>query len=277
MTLSLLAPAKINSFLHITGKRPDGYHTLQSHILFADYGDDILIEENEGYDLIINGEFSNGLGIENNLITKAVHALCAALDKQPSLKITLTKNIPVGAGLGGGSSDIAVTVKALLKLWNVSITAEKRDSLLLSLGADVPACFHGKSCLVEGIGEHIRGISCAPLHAVLIFPNHACATKSIFENFKNYFSETIQIPTEINLDFIKQQQNDLTNSAIDTAPIIKDVLNILSQQNAITLNRMSGSGSSCFGICKTREEAEKIEAIIRQTHPNLWLKAVSLA
>lgn len=275
--ISIFAPFKINLFLHAIGRRPNGYHTLQSHIMFADYGDDIIIEQSDQYHLILEGDFADTLDVRNNLVTKAVQAFCALIDKPPKITITLVKNTPVGAGLGGGSSDVATVIKALIAYWGHTPDQNVLNTLLLSLGADVPACYYGKSCWVSGIGEHITPLPCLSLAAVVIFPNAPCNTAQIFKNFDAQFSDEIDKPSAINLDFIMKQNNDLTQTALQITPKIQDVLYRLSAEKNVNLSRMSGSGSACFGICDTIEQAESVAKNIHDSHPDWWVKAVTLS
>ncbi len=277
MTFSVLAPFKVNLFLHVTGQKPNGYHTLQSHVMFADYGDEIILEKSDQYILIVKGAFAKTLDVENNLVTKAVNGLTALINKTPSIAITLIKNTPVGAGLGGGSSDVAAIIKALIKFWDVTPDPKALNALLLSLGADVPACFHGASCWVEEIGEDITPLPCSAYPAVIIFPNMPCHTASIFKDFKEEFSDDIATPEMIDLNFIKAQKNDLTQAAIQSAPSIQQALETLNKEENIAFNRMSGSGSACFGVCDTIDNAQSIAGKIGNIHPEWWVKAVTLS
>ncbi len=272
------APAKVNLFLQVVGRNADDYHLLQSMVMFADYGDDITVEASDIFSLNINGRHFDD---SNNSVIKAAHALSTALNIPPNIAITLNKNIPIGAGLGGGSSDAAATMKALLQFWDTSFERNELDTLLLSLGADVPSCYHATACYFEGIGERITPLTLsAPLHAVLINPEQSCSTQKIFKNYSSEFSDPVDLPTRFTtceevIEFLQNQKNDLTAPAIRTLPIIKDILEILETHKPL-LSRMSGSGATCFAIFKSNEEATHCALTLRKTHPTFWVEAVSL-
>lgn len=283
--VTILAPAKINLFLHINGKRADGYHTLQSHIMFADMGDKITIKPDNDYSLNIKGAFSNGLETQGNLITRAVYDFCDLINQPPNFHITLDKNIPIGAGLGGGSSDAASVIKGLINILDIDISTVNLSPLLEGLGADVPACFYGQSCFVEGIGQKISPLPAPSLYALLIYPNTHCSTADIFKNFNSKFSKEIVKEIEIDknfstsddlIHFIKQQQNDLSQPALATFPAIIDCLKVLESHDNLLLTRMSGSGSTCFSLFETIEKAQKAQQEIQTKHPDWWVKAVTL-
>lgn len=276
MTINILAPVKINTFLHITGKTLENYHTLQSHVLFGDIGDNIVIEESDSLKLSFNGPFSQTLTAEDNLITRAVKTLSVLCEKDPFFDITLEKNVPIGAGLGGGSSDAAAVIKTLLKFWNISPPSEDLDRLLLSLGADVPVCFKSQSYFVEGIGEQLRPVLCDAIHAVLIYPDQQTVTKDVFSKISPPYSHAIEIPASITVEFLKDQQNNMTEAAIKISPLIRSCLKTLEEIPEITLARMSGSGSTCFGLCNTKEQAHKISKTLQERYPSWWIKAVTL-
>ncbi len=274
--IEITAPAKVNLFLHVIGKRLDGYHLLQSINAFTDFGDDIIIEPSNHYNLEIEGEFSVA-NDQNNLVTRAVHALSDAISIPPDVSIHLRKNIPYGAGLGGGSSDAATVIKALLNLWDTTITKNQLDKILLCLGADVPACYQAKACLMEGVGEIVRPIeNFAPLHAVLVYPRHVSPTHNIFQDFSQNFSDEI---TNIghDVEFLKNQKNDLTAAAVKNMPLIDEVKKIIRDQKQCIFSRMTGSGSACFGIFENQQSAVKAAQIIKIKHPDWWVKSCILS
>jgi 4-diphosphocytidyl-2-C-methyl-D-erythritol kinase len=280
--IEVLAPAKVNLFLHVTGRRSDNYHTLQSHIMFTNIGDLLTIESYDDYNLEIQGRFSKDLDSTDNLVTLAAHRFCKLINEKPNLKVTLEKIIPLGAGLGGGSSDAAAIIKGLIEFFNVDIASIELNRLLEGLGADIPACFYGQSCFVEGIGEKILPAATPSLHAVLIYPNLHCDTESVFKNFNQNFSDKIQIEknfsdTESLISFLKSQKNDLTESAISVFSDIKKCLTILEEEKNIQFARMTGSGSSCFGVVENLENAEIIARKIHNKNPDWWVCPVTLS
>ncbi len=281
--ISITAPAKLNLFLHITGKRNNGYHDLQSLVTFADFGDQITITPAEEFMFSFDSTSDNFPIDENNIIICAANLLGELLHKDLNCHIHLTKNIPIGAGLGGGSSDAAATIEGLSKFWNADILQDQLDKILIELGADVPACFYKKACYFEGIGEIIKPISALPtLHAVIIYPNKHCSTKEIFESYVPEFSENIlllpeKFETEQDfLDFLHLQKNDLTNAAIEKIPDIKDIIDTLEKDNDCLLTRMSGSGSACFGLFDNRESAHDTAHKIKHKNPEWWVQATAL-
>ena len=279
--LKIIAPAKVNLFLHITGQRKDGYHLLQSLIAFANYGDSLTITPADEFSVTINNSFSD-LDVENNLITKAAKILAQTLQKDLSCIIHLTKKIPIGAGLGGGSADAAATIKGLLQYWNESIPSPQLDEILLSLGADVPICYQNQSAVVQGIGEEIIPFASLPeLPAVLVYPDKFCPTADIFNTYRQNFSDSILIPESFDskehlYDFLKQQTNDLTQAACNQIPTIKDVLALINMQQGCALSRMSGSGSSCFGLFDSTENSETAALNIQKENPDWWVQPVIL-
>ena len=276
-SLRLIAPAKINLFLHITGKRQDGYHDLQSLVCFADFGDEIIIEPCDKFSFIQTGKLVEG----DNIIIKAANAIATATNQSLNCKITLNKNIPIGAGLGGGSSNAATIIKGLLKFWQVK-EPESIHEILYNLGADVPCCYHGKSCYFEGIGDVITPVSLpSNLYAVLINPNKHCATKDIFQKIKPPYHPIISLPKSFEnqdqlIRFLKQQDNDMTLPAIHQVPDIKNILDYLSAQPNTILTRMSGSGATCFALTSTKEQTETLTQQIQSDHPEWWVQAVKL-
>lgn len=274
---TITAPAKINLFLHITGKREDGYHLLQSLVVFANIGDEVTIEESDSFSLTIENN-PNLPTDENNLITQAVRKVADVLYREPNVKITVQKNIPVGAGLGGGSADAAAAIKALLSLWDKELSNEKLNRILIELGADIPVCYHGKSSLVEGIGEIINPLPAfPPIPAVLVHPDIFCETAKVFKNYSGNFSDPVSIPdTFDDIIFLQEQRNDLAQAACTIVPEIQNTLDIINSQDGCKLSRISGSGSACFGLFKTREESEDAAKRIQKEKPDWWVRPVLL-
>lgn len=281
--LKILAPAKINLFLHVVGKKDNGYHDLQSMVMFSDFGDVITISEASEFKFSFDSTSENLPTDGNNLIMCAANLLATSLGKDLKCHIHLTKNIPIGAGLGGGSSDAAATIKGLLKFWDEEIKLENLNDILLSLGADVPSCYHSNPCYFENIGEVIKPIKKIPtLYGVLIYPNQHCSTAEIFQSFNHDYSTKIQTPLSFNttseiINFLKLQKNDLTNSAINKILDIKNILNELDTHQNCLLARMSGSGSACFGLFETAKKAHDTAHIIQNKKPNWWIRPVTLS
>ena len=284
--LSVFAPAKINLYLHVTDKLANGYHSLDSLISFADIGDDIIIEPAKNFQFEITGPFSgalkgNDISAEpdsSNLAVKAVWALSRLTEKAPALHMRLVKNLPLGAGIGGGSADAAAALWGLLEYWGLPKNLSGLDDLMLKLGADVPACFACEPCRVQGIGEVLDNAPTLPeVPVVLVYPGKPCHTAKIFNHMKTSFSLPVTLPEVITsfdmlCDVLSHTTNDLTQAALDSVPDIKNVLQSLDAQSGCGLSRMSGSGSSCFGLFEDEQTAETAALKLAEKNPDWWVK-----
>lgn len=284
--MELLAPAKINLFLHITGKRDDGYHELESLISFADFGDKIIIDEHHDLSFSVRGDFSDRFNDNEidysrhskNIIIKTLWALADLAGHDPSFKISLEKNLPLASGIGGGSADAATIARYLVKVWDIP-KDEKLDETLLSIGADVPVCFYNKSAFVRGVGENIASAPEMPkIPIVLVNPLESCSTKAIFDKFSSGFREPLELPHHFDdtahlCTFLKDQHNDLQDAAIGNIAAIYDILTLFDEFENCLLARMSGSGATCFGVFENAKTAEDAAKTIRQSHPDWWVKS----
>lgn len=256
------APAKINLSLRVGRAREDGYHPLDSLVTFADWGDTITVRDEIALMMSMSGEASEDLiEEENNLVLRAARALQdhAGIDK--GAMIHLHKEIPVAAGLGGGSADAAATLRALNQLWELDLELDELARIGLSIGADVPACVYSRPLRMRGIGEWIELIDNFPaFNAVLINPGVKVSTGKVFEAF----DETQ--PAELKqakgrgpnvLDWLSREPNSLERPAMRVQPKIKKALQWLDRQDGVDLVRMSGSGASCFAIFEDDADAEK--------------------
>ncbi|MEM7651059.1 MAG: 4-(cytidine 5'-diphospho)-2-C-methyl-D-erythritol kinase, partial [Pseudomonadota bacterium] len=271
-SIHVFAPAKLNLNLHVTGKLDSGYHTLDSLISFADIGDNILIEPSSDFEFQIDGPFSKhfrGRDLETdetatNLVVRAARGLAELTDKALELKTTLTKNLPLGGGIGGGSADAAAVIWGLLEFWDLSRepgAIKGLDSLLLSLGADVPICFACQSARIQGIGEIIDPVHSFPeVPIVLVYPGKPCETARIFGDYGGRLVEPLDLPQfETPQDlykFMLESENMVSNAALRAVPEIQNALNALSAQAGCKFTRMSGSGSTCFGIFEGEDQAQ---------------------
>ncbi|MDR6081539.1 4-diphosphocytidyl-2-C-methyl-D-erythritol kinase [Agrobacterium sp. SORGH_AS440] len=187
------APAKVNLALHVTGQRADGYHLLESLVVFTEAGDTIHIQDADVDSFSISGPFGDLLHAGdggNNLVTRARDLLRNALASMgqpaPPVAIHLEKNLPVASGIGGGSADAAATLRALLRHWRAGMTADRISSIALTLGADVPMCLESRSLIARGIGEDIEPVNDLPeLFLVLANPLKAVSTPEIFRRLQN--------------------------------------------------------------------------------------------
>lgn len=249
--MKLLAPAKINLNLSIAGRREkDGYHLLESKMVFTNWGDDITITSADEFRLTAEGPYSNiftgALLATNrgapNLIVRATYLMADKAKRNPDIHIHVGKNIPAGAGLGGGSSDAACVMRALNDMWDMGLTIDELCAMGLTLGAELPACIHGRPCRVTGIGDIITPIESEEKFIVITWPDHPLLTKDVFEAYA-------QSP-------VTGQVNDLTQAAQKLCSEIEISIQQLNGFNGCESAFMSGSGSACFGIFKTLELAE---------------------
>lgn len=282
MSVSVKAPAKINLYLHVTGKRPDGYHLLDSLFAFAQDGDVVTAEHADGLSLEIIGAPDLSAG-EDNIVIKAARKLAAALGIEPNAHLILEKNLPIASGIGGGSTDAAAALKALQVLWKKTLPDEKLYALALELGADVPSCLAGKAVQVSGVGEVLTPAPEIPaLPVVLVNPNKPVSTPAVFKTRKPVFSEPMPLTQNCadTAEFIgelKKRHNDLQDAACALEPAVAEVLHVLENQPLCLFSAMSGSGGTCFGLFLSPENAANAAEDIAATHPNWWVKQTALA
>ena len=268
-TLELHSPAKLNLFLHIIGRRSDGYHLLQSVFQLIDWCDIVtlkLIPQNE----VRRIDPIPGLVPEQDLVVRAANLLKDFCRIQTGVEIGLQKNIPMGAGLGGGSSDAATTLIGLNALWDLKLDKQTLRSLGLKLGADVPFFIFGKNAFVEGIGEQIQEVSLETQDFLVIFPNQGIATASIFQDPKltrDHAPITIDRFLASPMSF---QSNDCQAVAVRICPEVKQALDWISQAVPGSEPRMSGSGSSVFAVLDPKTDSAKLQNLL-QTLPKGWV------
>lgn len=257
-----LAKAKINLFLHVTGKRPDGYHLLDSLVVFAGTGDRLCAEPSDGLSLRLTGPFAPGLHAEpDNLVLRAARALADAAGIAPNAALVLEKNLPVASGIGGGSADAAAALRLLSRLWGVAPDPAVMHKLAERLGADVPVCLRGAPARMSGIGEHLDPAPRLPgCGLVLVNPGVALATASVFKARQSGFSAAAALPAGWDsaaamAEGLRDLTNDLQPPAIALQPVIGDVLAALTERPGCLLARMSGSGATCFGLFADADRA----------------------
>jgi 4-diphosphocytidyl-2-C-methyl-D-erythritol kinase len=285
-TVQVTAPAKINLFLEITGKRTSGYHILDSLFTFSDFGDVLhfQVPANE-WSLSVSGDFASSISDEplcDNLILKAARLLSAKLPDSFPTSISLDKAIPVAAGLGGGSVDAAACLLALQQLWPTKPTEAELQKLALQLGADVPASLLSQSQIVRGIGDDRTLIADFPSFEILLVnPRIPLSTKAVFQNWTPDFSSARSWPKSGNkegwLDFIHSRINSLQATAIRICPEIQLILTSLNELEGCQLARMSGSGPSCFAIFNNDQEAHHASRELARLRPNWWVKQTRLS
>ncbi|WP_099825985.1 4-(cytidine 5'-diphospho)-2-C-methyl-D-erythritol kinase [Oceaniglobus indicus] len=270
------APAKINLTLHITGQRDDGYHLLDSLVMFADVGDRITVHAADEWSLNVTGPMAADVPRgADNLVLRAARLMGG----RPAA-ITLIKTLPTAAGIGGGSADAAATLRALHALDGRPMPADPAR-----LGADVPVCLTARACRMGGIGERIAPLPRLPrLHAVLVNPGTAVATPDVFNRLgrKNNEPMPVRLPDLSRADpligFLACQRNDLQAPAIACCPVVNTVLKQLQTTRVPpVLVRMSGSGATCFGLYKSDAAAGDAADEVQLAHPDWWVTACTLA
>jgi 4-diphosphocytidyl-2-C-methyl-D-erythritol kinase len=293
--------AKLNLFIEVVGINEKKYHLLNSYFTFIDLFDLITFEERQFSEatnneilLYVNGKKIGNEEAENNLILKAIRKLESITSRTFSLRIDLEKNIPIGGGMGGGSSDCATTLKFLNEHYKLGFSKDKLLEIGLSLGADVPFFINGNSCFVSGVGENfedVNNIELSRFHVLIVNPKQEVLTKDVFKlyddneekhsNFIKYFDTDFHKHGDL-LGFIKSRNNDLQKFTVEMVPEIDDIVNVLNNANGCYFGRMSGSGSTCFGIFDKKENAEICMNKILEKNPHYFtlitklLKSVDL-
>ena len=250
-TLSLPSPAKINLFLHITGQRSDGYHNLQTLFQLLDFGDKLVFRSNRSGNIKINGNI-DGVDEKNNLIFHAATLLQKSTGCDLGCTIDLTKNLPMGAGLGGGSSNAATTLVGLNALWKCGLTANQLSDLGKTLGADVPVFVHGESAFAEGIGDILTPLTLPQRWFLVITPNCHVSTREIFSNPQlTRNSSPIKIRALSGVEY----RNDCQDVVSKLYPVVGSVLQWAGNFSAPL---MTGTGASVFCSFDSKSEAQHV-------------------
>lgn len=269
------APAKINITLHVTGQRADGYHLLDSLVVFADVGDWVRVSPASRASFSVSGPRAAGVPVDaSNLALKAANWLGA-----PPAAIHLEKHLPSASGIGGGSSDASATLRALADAFDLEIPDAAST---VALGTDFPVCLLARACRMAGIGEQVTEVSnMPPFHLVLVNPGVEVSTLKVFKGLasRNNPPMPMELPdwkdAAALAGWLKTQSNDLELPARLIAPAIGVALARLGQTDGCLIARMSGSGATCFGVYSNRTEAEDAAATIREVHADWWVIAAT--
>lgn len=299
-----MAPAKVNLYLHVTGRRADGYHLLDSLVVFAGDGDRIEVSAADDFRLEVMGPFAADVpSDEDNLVLRAARSLAQAaeggatqgkaLERPCGATIRLDKRLPVAAGIGGGSADAAATLRALVRLWRLEVQPANEHpreaapdmlaSLALALGADVPMCLSGRPSFVAGVGEEITPAPALPAFALLLVnPRIPLPTPKVFAGRRGPFSpagrfETQPADAAALAALLAERRNDLAPPAIAVVPQVADVLDALAATPGVRLARMSGSGATCFGLLDTMAAAETAARSLSAAHSGWWITSAAVA
>jgi len=271
------SPAKINLYLEIVGRATNGYHLLDSLMVPIDIFDVITLEKSDQLQLEIKGENAAVLQVnwKKNIIIKAINLLAEKFYLTPNIKITLEKNIPIAAGLGGGSSNAATIILMLNEFYDLHLSKAELLDLGLKLGADVPFFINGKVAFVSGIGEVLKLVkfNCDNLFLLIVNPKKPLSTQEVFLNFAADFRpQNNQIKNNQIISTIKNRCNDLQIPAIRIVPEIAIILQEIYQQKNCLVSRMSGSGASCFGVFENIEDLELAYINMQKTFPNFYIR-----
>jgi 4-diphosphocytidyl-2-C-methyl-D-erythritol kinase len=282
------ARAKLNLTLEVLGRRADGYHELSSLVAFAELGDVVELTPGHALELIVEGPFAEALTDGGNLILRAAEAAKALFPGLELGRVRLIKNLPVAAGLGGGSADAAAALRLLARVNGRALTGEHPSMLASGLGSDVKVCLASQPALMTGRGETVHSLRNFPAcGVVLVNPGVALTTAAVYSALKappiSEDRESIPgVPDfagsfERLLDYAGPRGNDLEAPAIILAPVIKEVLAALAQLKGARLVSMSGSGSTCFALFVNAEEARRGAGELTASHAGWWVAASTLA
>lgn len=284
MSLSAFAPAKINLFLHVGPPAADGYHPLASLMAFADVGDRVAVQPADALEFEVTGPFAAGLEAgEDNLVVRAAKALLARVGgPQPPFRLILDKQLPVAAGLGGGSSDAGATLRLLRDALRLPIQDEMLTAIAAGLGADGPVCLWAETAMAQGRGDILSTPPAfRPVDAVLVNPRVPSPTGAVYRAYDADgapggddlppLPDVFEGPEEL-AAFLSYCRNDLEASAVRLEPRIGEVLETLRGEPETLLGRMSGSGATCFALCAGDIEAEGLAERLEAMRPDWWVR-----
>jgi 4-diphosphocytidyl-2-C-methyl-D-erythritol kinase len=280
------ASAKINLTLRVLGRRADGYHDIDSLVAFAQVGDRLTLAPGSTLELQLTGPHGAATGdVDDNLVVKAAQALAARVEGLRLGCFVLDKQLPVAAGLGGGSADAAAALRLLARANALALDDRRLFASARATGADVPVCLEARPRVMRGIGDVLLApLELPALPAVLVNPGVAVATKDVFARLGISPGETqgaedftgIPIERSALLSFLSDLVNDLERAAIALQPAIAEVLDSLRRLAACRLSRMSGSGATCFALFDTPSAAAAAARALKTSHPAWWICATAL-
>jgi 4-diphosphocytidyl-2-C-methyl-D-erythritol kinase len=276
------APAKVNLTLRVLGRRADGYHDIESLVVFAGVGDELTFAPGTELALTVAGPTADAAGdISENLVLKAARALAARVEGLKIGSFALSKRLPVAAGLGGGSSDAAAALRLLAAANGIAPGDPRLMQAAQATGADVPVCLDPRPRLMRGIGDVLsEPLDVPKLPAVLVNPGVAVPTKDVFAalNLKpgTQSADSAPPPPPALLDEISNGRNDLEEPAIELQPVIAKVLAVLRGLEGCRLSRMSGSGATCFALFDTTHSAQAAARTLHVGYPDWWVRATVL-
>jgi len=282
----MLAPAKVNLFLHVAAPDEQGYHPLKSLVMFADIGDQVIFSDrySSTFTLRITGRFGlNQTAGEDNLIVLAVRCFEAATGASVTGEMALDKALPVASGLGGGSADAGAALRLLRDRYVPDLGDRGLENMAGTLGADGVMCLRARTAIAEGYGERLTDIALPSVACVLVNPGVACTTAAVYRGFDGLgrFADLDQeFPPVIGVNdlvaALRETRNDLEPAAIALQPVIGDVLDDLRAQPETLFARMSGSGATCFALCRNEAAAQALGRRMRASWPAAWVRTCRL-
>lgn len=283
LAITVPAPAKVNLYLHVTGRRDDGYHLLDTLVVFAGLGDLITVAPAEKISLATEGLFADEIPDgPDNLVLKAAHLLANHAGTKAGAEITLQKDLPVASGIGGGSADAAAVLIALSKLWGLDLGEDDLANLGLTLGADVPMCVKGRALFVGGIGEDFADAPKMPKAGLLLVnPLKPVPTPAVFKERVGPYTAADRFDGPIRdaehlAELLSSRTNNLADPARRVEPHVGGVLDELASLPGILLSRMSGSGGTCFGLFQELDMAAQAAVALGKAQPNWWVRVAPL-
>jgi 4-diphosphocytidyl-2-C-methyl-D-erythritol kinase len=281
-----LAPAKVNLFLHVGPLAADGYHPLTSLVAFADIGDAVTLRPADRLSLTVTGPFAGGLNDgADNLILKALRAMGQATGAgDPPVAVTLDKQLPIAAGLGGGSSDAGAVLKAARDLLGLPLNDDALAEIAAVIGADGPMCLHALAAWAEGRGDRLTFESRLPtLSAVLINPGVPSPTGEVYRSYDRGPAAAADRPeppgdwaASTVIHWLSKQRNDLEAPAVALQPVIGEALRAAAQLPGVRLVRMSGSGATVFALFDTADQAVAAARRLAGIRHDWWVRPATL-
>lgn len=287
--LTETARAKVNLTLRVLGRRPDGYHDIESLVVFADCADTLTLTPGPELGLSTGGPGAQDCGeMSDNLVIRAARLLGERIPGLTLGQFTLDKHLPVAAGIGGGSADAAAALRLLARANGIAIDDQSIVDVARETGADIPVCLASRACTMTGVGENLSMLDVPSMPCVMVNPRVGVATKDVFTALGLGKGELLAGAGDIMLsrgwpadgasfdawiEAIGSGTNDLEPPALKVEPVIDGVLSALRATQGVQLARMSGSGATCFAIYETIGDAGQAANTISQAHPNWWVHA----
>jgi 4-diphosphocytidyl-2-C-methyl-D-erythritol kinase len=287
------ARAKVNLTLRVMGRRADGYHDLESVVAFADCADRLTLEPGGELSLATTGPRAEECGDSaDNLVIKAARLLAERVEGLTLGAFALDKQLPVAAGIGGGSADAAAALRLLARVNHLELDDPRLIEVALLTGADVPVCLPSTACVMSGVGDNLMPLSLPRLPCVMVNPRVPVATKDVFKELglktgqlRVGITDVLKAPkwpeegapVEAWIRVLSAGTNDLEAPALKIEPVIGEVLGALREAEGVQLARMSGSGATCFAVFNDDADAQRAAAMIQQAQPGWWVHAGALS